>query len=362
MPIQPGTMEMPRENSLREAIESEVQERFRHTDKDHPAMRELFAYAMAAEMESMEGKTGRDLPSRTPSNRPESDDPEEKEARALCMDPLELVRQTARLPSLPSIFGLLLDLMSDPFSSSEMFARVIERDTAVSARLLKLVNSPYYGLPSRVGTISKAITLVGTKELCALTLAMSVLTLFKDISHDVVDMTSFWKHSIACGMVARMLVEKEGNRDSEPFFVGGLLHDIGRLVLYMRCPVESGAALSSALSSHILLFGAERRLFGFDHAELGGMLLRQWGLPIGTVDMVGHHHAPEKAADPLSAGILHLADIAVNAAAIGTSGEHHVPPLRGESWEPLQMAEGALKDILERSRRQTEDLLRVEKG
>jgi len=248
--------------------------------------------------------------------------------------------------------------MSDPFSSSSMFTRVIQRDTAVSARLLKLVNSPYYGFPSRIETISRAVTLVGTKELSALTLAMSVLKLFKDMPADLVNMRSFWTHSIACGLTARMLVEKGGDRDSEPFFVAGLLHDIGRLVLYMRFPEESGNALSHALSEHILLFGAERRLFGFDHGELGGMLLKQWGLPLRMSDMVGHHHSPEKAPDPLSAGILHLADIAVNGIAIGTSGEHYVPPLRGESWKTLSLPEGALKKILKRSRRRTEELLR----
>ncbi len=279
-----------------------------------------------------------------------------RECRSI--DPQELVRQTDHLPSLPSIFGRLVDLMSDPSSSSGMFAQVIQRDTAVSARLLKLVNSPYYGFPSRIETISRAITLVGTKELCALTLAMSVLTLFRDIPEGLVNMRSFWKHSIACGLVARMLAEKKGDADSEPFFVGGLLHDVGRLILYMQFPEESGSAITSAQSKHILLFGAERRLFGFDHAELGGMLLKQWGLPERMADMVGHHHAPEKASDPLSAGILHLADIAVNAVAIGTSGEHYVPPLRGESWKALSLPEGALKNILERSCRRTDELLR----
>jgi len=358
MSVQTGTMKMQHEVSLSEMMEAEVQERFRHTEKDHPAVRELYEHALALELESMGGQTEKDFPSRVMSRPRGKNSLSEGEVPPLSLDPQELVRETGHLPSLPSIFGELVDLMSDPSSSSGMFAKVIQRDTAVSARLLKLVNSPYYGFPSKIETISRAITLVGTKELSALTLAMSVLKLFKDIPAELVNMKSFWKHSIACGLVARMFAEKKGDADSEPFFVGGLLHDVGRLILYMRMPAESGRTLSIALSENILLFGAERRLFGFDHGELGGMLLKHWRLPERMADMVGHHHAPEKAGDPLSAGILHLADIAVNAVAIGTSGEHYVPPLRGKSWKALQMSEGALKKILERSRRQTDELLR----
>jgi putative nucleotidyltransferase with HDIG domain len=356
MPVETGTVKMQQEVSLSDVIETEMEERFCHVEKDHPAIRELYEYAVTVELESMEGKTGKDLPSRVVSHRRQRNSLLEREGPALGIDPQEIVRQTVHLPSLPSIFGQLVDLMSDPSSSSGMFAQVIQKDTAISARLLKLVNSPYYGFPSRVETISRAITLVGTKELCALTLAMSVVTLFKDIPEGVVNMKSFWKHSLACGLVARMLAEKKGDADSEPLFVGGLLHDIGRLVLYMQFPEESKNALSRALSGHFLLFGLEHKLFGFDHAELGGMLLKHWGLPLRMADMVGHHHRPEKAVDPLSAGILHLADIAVNAVAIGTSGERYVPPLRDESWKALHIPAGTLKDVLERSGRQTDGL------
>jgi len=358
MSAKTGTMKKQQEVSHSEAVEAEVQARFRHTEKDHPFIKELFEIAMAIRLESMDSESGKDLPSRTVSQSWKGDDLSDTGIPSRSIDPSELVRQADHLPSLPTIFGQLVDLMSDQASSSSMFAKVIEMDTAISARLLKLVNSPYYGFPARIETISRAVTLVGTKELCALTLAMSVLTLFKDVPGEFVNMKSFWKHSIACGLVARKLAEKKGEADSEPFFVGGLLHDVGRLILYMQLPEESGNALSHALSEHILLFGAERRLFGFDHGVLGGMLLKQWGLPLRMADMVGNHHRPEKAADPLSAGILHLADIAVNAVAIGTSGEHHVPPLRDESWKALHIPEGVLKEILQRSRRQTDQLLR----
>lgn len=250
--------------------------------------------------------------------------------------PTEMVKSAMRLASLPSIYLRLTEVTNDARSTSTDVARVIQEDTSLSARLLRLVNSAFYGFPSRVDTITQAINLVGTNQVMELALASSVLRAFEGIPKERVDMDSFWRHSIGTAIAARTLAIRRRVPNAERLFVGGLLHDVGRLVLFLEEPDAMAQALEQATAEGILLVQAERAVFGFDHADVGRALLASWKLPPALQEAVGRHHAPPPSGDGmLDAATLHAADVLSNALELGYSGEQLVPPLDPVAWEAL---------------------------
>ncbi len=213
------------------------------------------------------------------------------------------------LVSLPEVFMRIREVLSDPASTVEEAAAVIGKDPSLTAKLLKLVNSAFYartlrvsgGLPpGRVDTLSRAVMLLGLNQLSTLAMGVSVLPLFKDIPPECIDMQQFWRHSVGVGLLAKLLAVRLGDPSPERFFVAGILHDIGRLVLYKQVPALAGEALARAAHAKRSLLDVERELFGFDHATLGGMLLRKWRFPESLEQAVWRHHDPMSGEVPWS--------------------------------------------------------------
>jgi HD-like signal output (HDOD) protein len=223
----------------------------------------------------------------------------------------------------------------------------------LTARLLKIVNSAFYSFPSKIETISRAVTVVGTQQLRDLALATSVMKLFKGVPPDLISMEPFWRHSIACGVAARVLATHKREANIERFFVAGILHDIGRLVLCMKEPDWMRSALGRCHASGELLYKVEDEELGFDHASLGRILLENWKLPASLVETVAYHHNPEAAARfPVEAADVHVADIIAHALQLGSSGERFVPPLSPLAWERAGMSMGQLPGAIEQVDRQ----------
>ena len=152
---------------------------------------------------------------------------------------LEIIKGNEDLPSLPAIFNEVNEAVDDPRSSMGDIAEIISSDISLSARILRLVNSAFFGFPSRIDTISHAVTIIGTQQLRDLVLATAVIDLFRGIPSELVDMRSFWQHSISCGIASRILSSYHREANIEHFFVAGLLHDLGRLILYIKIPDQT---------------------------------------------------------------------------------------------------------------------------
>ena len=265
----------------------------------------------------------------------------------------DLMKGTLEIPSLPMIFTRIDEAVNNPRSSLADIGRVISEDSSLTARLLKIVNSAFYSFPSKIETISRAVTVVGTQQLRDLALATSVMKLFQGIPPDLINMEAFWKHSIACGVAARVLAAHKREANIERFFVAGILHDIGRLVLCMKDPDWMRSALGRCHASGELLYKVENEELGFDHASLGRVLLENWKLPASLVETVAYHHNPEAAARfPIEAAVVHLADIIAHAMQLGSSGERFVPPLSPLAWERAGMSAGQLPAAIEQIDRQ----------
>lgn len=220
-----------------------------------------------------------------------------------------LAREVKTLVSLPEVISRLMQLLESPDSSNGAIGEVIVSDPALTARLLRLANSAFIGVPYKIETVSRAIPLLGRAAIRDLALATSVASTFRGIPRQWIDMERFWLNSVACGVIARSLAFRCRIFENEPLFVAGLLHKVGRLVFYScraneyRCVLELGARGEDAINE------VEQRIFGFTHAELGAELIKIWKLPERLQMAVAHYLAPNKAPPEhrRNAAIIHVA-------------------------------------------------------
>ncbi|OLN26694.1 putative signal transduction protein [Desulfovibrio sp. DV] len=277
--------------------------------------------------------------------------------------PMAIIESDPKLTSLPDVFVRISEVLHDPNSTAKEAAGAIGKDVSLSAKLLQLVNSAFYGFPVKVDTLSRAVTIVGSRQLTTLALGISVIGIFKDLPEGLVEMRAFWKHSIGCGIIASNLVpataDSGENLEVERLFVAGLLHDVGRLVLYRNLPRHCAHVLAKARNEGIPLREAERAVLGFDHATLGGMLLRRWRFPDNLERAVRHHHGGPTPMGQLMPAMIHAADAAANALLLGSSGEVYVPALSPPAWTTLGLTPERLEKAVAAADVQAAEIIRV---
>ena len=275
--------------------------------------------------------------------------------------PASIVKSGETLYSLPSIYTELDREINNPLSNLEDIANILLDDAALSARLLRLTNSAMYNFPSKVDTINRAITIVGTNQLRDLALSTSVITLFNGIDQSVINMEEFWRHSIGVGIAARVITSYQSEPNVERFYLMGLLHDIGRLIMYIQIPELMAKVQTPCIEQQQLLYQCEQEVLGFDHGDVGMELLQNWKLPSPIRDAVGYHHHPlGSKVHTREAAIIHLADLLVNGLQMGTSsGTHLVPPLNDKAWQSIGISSAKLPDILSRIDTQYRDVVEI---
>ena len=272
----------------------------------------------------------------------------------------ELLRGVQSVASLPGVYLRLSTVVSDPRSSAADVGNVIAEDPGLTARLLRLVNSAMYGFPSKIETVSHAISIVGTAQLQDLALATSVIRLFANMPEHVVTMESFWRHSVACGVAARALASRRREANVERFFVAGLLHDIGRPIIFMQAADAAREAVTRSRESGRPLYELEHEVLGFDHTHVGHALLEQWKLPSSLREAVLHHHHPDRAQRfPIEAAIVHISDLLANAMGFGSSGESGVPPLCRKAWDTAGLQPDLVEDVVDDVERHYEAAVQV---
>lgn len=254
-----------------------------------------------------------------------------------------------RVASFPAIVHRVNRALDDPLVSLERLAGLINEDPALSARLLKLANSAFYRFPAPITTITHALTMIGTRQVRDLVTASSVLSMFQGIPPDLVDMVSFWRHSVACGVAARVLATARREANVERIYLIGLLHDIGRLVLFVHMPGEMRAMIETCRGEPPrLLHEEESQRLGCDHAQIGALLLQGWNLPADIFLPVRNHHHPNDQEDfALETAIVHIADIIAVGMNCGSSGERQIPPVAPRAWELMDLPSGAIPKIME---------------
>lgn len=279
---------------------------------------------------------------------------------SVTLDPKTLIESSPELGSPPVVYARLMEVIDDPRTGASDVAEVISLDAALTVRLLKLVNSAGFARRRQIDSVSQAVGVLGTTRVRDLALATSVTTFFKDVPPELIHAADFWRHSLATGVGASVIAGLRNEPNAERFFVAGLLHDIGRLVLYLSAPVEAKTILQHADERQIMLYEAERELTGFDHGTIGGTLMEHWNMPDGLTQSIAHHHHPSgTAAYAVEAATVHLADIFAHRLELGRSGEGLVPPMWSEALERLAIDPDVLPETLEQIEQRYRDTVRL---
>ena len=256
-----------------------------------------------------------------------------------------LISTTIQLFSLPEVTLRLGEMIEDPSCPVSEIGEAISGDPGLTARLLRIVNSSFYGFPSRVDTVPMAITILGTRQLRDLVLSTSVVDTFTDTQSTVINMKNFWQHSIACGVAAREIATCMQLANSERLFVAGLLHDIGKLVMLSTLEDDYGELIQRLQKKTTFQASYEKEIFGFDHADIAEELLRAWNLPESLVEPVACHHVPARAHQfRHDAYIVNLANAVANriSPAIGDDDTKIVD----ETWTELGLDSTSLNTLI----------------
>lgn len=264
-----------------------------------------------------------------------------------------LVKGVASLVSLPEVCIQVNSMADDDGSSAADIAQVISQDPGLTARLLKIANSSFYRYPSKIETVSRAVTIIGTRELRYLVLAASAVRSFDRISSNDVDMASFWRHSVYCGVIARLLAARCRVLHGERLFVAGLLHDVGSLIMLTRIPDLVQVMRFRAHHANVPMYEAEREIFDTDHGEVGAELMRMWRLPASLQAAAVYHHEPQQAQEyALEACLVHIANILAHLAEQGSSNLLDAQTVSPFAWDMTRLSSDIVEPVLQEARAQ----------
>lgn len=231
----------------------------------------------------------------------------------MTLTPDSLISNNLELVSLPDIVLQINDMVSDPLCTAADIGNLISLDTGLSMRLLKIVNSPFYGFPSSIETIPMAITVMGVRQLRDLIFTTCIISKYARIPTDILNPDTFWAHSIATGLSAQLLAKKVNISNSERLFTCGMLHDLGLLIMAITAPTETRQVLELARDSHKPCHDFQVSVFGFSQGDLGAALIRKWHLPETFVEPTQLQQLNKAAIRfPMETAILKVANVIAN--------------------------------------------------
>jgi len=255
-------------------------------------------------------------------------------------DPLRIKKITEKiigLPTLPTVVSKMIELVDNPKTSAASLASLISTDQALTAKILKMANSAYYGFSREIATVNMAIVVMGFNAVKEMGLSLSVFDMFKDLSNiRHFDVTLYWQHSVGCGVAAKMVARKFRNNLAGEAFVSGLLHDIGKIVINQYLHAEFTEIMNRVADNNEPLDTVEMELLGTHHGEIGGWLADRWRLPMVIADAIKHHHTPwDSKKNRLLVAMVNVANYLCHICGIGASGRPSPLPIDEKTWEIL---------------------------
>lgn len=250
------------------------------------------------------------------------------------LDREQVLAHFKQLPSLPAAISELLASFGNEEVDVGHIARLIGLDQGLTARVLRVANSSFYGLQNKVGTIGEAVVVLGFRAVRSMVLAVGINGLFRGDRCRGFDTRGYLRHGVAVGVTARLLAPLTGH-NPELAFTGGLLHDIGALVLASNFPEQYGAALDYRQQQDCCLVAAECKVLGMHHGDVGGLLADTWRFPDALREALAEHHAPTAGTRGALAGLIHIADAVAHALGHGGAEADTVMPVDGATWRHL---------------------------
>ncbi len=284
---------------------------------------------------------------------------------------MSAIKSTYSLPSLPEVINKINDLMDDDTVSVNYIGNLMTKDISLSAKILKIVNSPYYGFPQRIYNLNHALVLLGSNTLKSIIITSSIFDLMKDV------MKGLWEHSLFCGLTAKYIAKQINNGkqiiDEDLVFSAGLLHDIGKLIIAIKFKDDFNAAIKLAQEEKKVYVEAEKEVLSVSHADVGYYLTKEWNYPASICTPIKFHHEflmlySNENIDKnyniksitnnknklyysknyvIETAIINLSDILAKSLGIGFSGSIYVDEIKNEIMEVLSIDLAFLKKIIE---------------
>ncbi|MBI3815682.1 MAG: HDOD domain-containing protein [Nitrospinae bacterium] len=252
------------------------------------------------------------------------------------------IEELKNLPTLPGVIQKISLMVESSSTSAEEVGKIISSDQILSAKVLRLINSAFYGFPGRISNVTHGLVLLGFNVVKGLVLSTSVFDIM--LSKGMVDL---WKHSLGCAMTAGAIARKLNQPEPEEVSVAALLHDFGKVVIKLEMPEESGEIEKMVREKNISMYEAETKVLDFTHAAVGSWLCEKWNLPKNLSDPITYHHQPHLARfAPRQTAMAHLSDILVRAKGFGFSGDSLVPIIDKAAWESLKITPEILEEII----------------
>jgi HD-like signal output (HDOD) protein len=253
----------------------------------------------------------------------------------------DIVSRMGHLPSIPSLYVEIVEGLRNPEVSLEEVGAIIAKDMAMSAQILRLVNSAFFGLRRQVSSATEAVTYIGLDTIRSLVLSINAFSQFDNVAFQRFSPQALWSHSLDTAALAKEIaqLEQADRKLVDEAFIAGLLHDTGKLVLASNYPEQYGQALDLMHTDRLEPSAAEQLIFGVTHADVGGYLLGLWGLPVPVVEVIALHHTPSASANkifsPLTA--VHAADALLQQQ--GKEDEPALPQIDSRYLEELRLSD-----------------------
>jgi putative nucleotidyltransferase with HDIG domain len=264
----------------------------------------------------------------------------------------EIIPKIKDLPTLPSVVTKIIEMTEDLKSSAEDIAKVIAMDQALTAKVLRISNSAYYGFGQRISSLDRAVVALGFKIVKNLALSISAFEAFPtSYEEGDFDRRKFWEHAVGCAVISKLLAKRTGYPHArlEEVFTAGLLHDIGKVVLDRYFHDEFCSAVRMAVKENIPIIEAEDKVLGINHTEIGHRLAFTWKLPEELQWVIFSHHNPEFALKDARrlVGIVHIGDILCRRKGMGSGGDNVIPPMNENILEIVGLDPNDIEAIMD---------------
>ncbi len=259
---------------------------------------------------------------------------------------LEELKDVRGLPTLPTVFLNVMTMMRNPATPMKDIARTIEADPAITMKILRLINSSFYGLAKTVDSVHQAIVLLGANTIKNVVISVSI---FRAVGQDQVDSgfdrTAFWQHSIGVGLIARFLEKRLGIGRSEEGFIAGVIHDIGKIVIDKYLSEELVEIMKLVREQNIEMYDAEQIILEISHCEIGAFLASKWKLPDNLVDAILNHHQIDPESEHAAyASLIQISNAIARKYKVGSGGDDIVPEIEPAVWDILELSPEMLEE------------------
>lgn len=255
-------------------------------------------------------------------------------------DVIERIEKIENLPTIPAILRKILAIIEDPNVSLQKISDFVASDPTLTARILKMVNSPVYGFPGRISSVNHAMVILGLNAVKGLLIGVSVFEVMKK------NMVGLWEHSLSSAIYARIISKRKEIEAPEEISVAALLHDIGKVILLIAFKDEYTKILDVSKTRDNFLYELEKESLGITHAEIGGIIGKKWNFPLKLIEPIMNHHRPQLSKNfEIETAIVHLSNILALSRGIGYSGDIYVNPVNPSSWKQLDFKFEDIKEI-----------------